>query len=174
MRARFTESAGFALTLLGVLGVILYLTLSLNPVARVVPLAVVVPAIALVSIEILLELAPGLAKRYRFLERKDVFGVEQLRGNVRTESDSAIQARSAGREASVFAWIGSIPALIYIFGFLMAVPLFLFLYLRGRSKERWLLSITTAAASTALLYFLFIEMLRVPLYEGRFWIWLLR
>ena len=174
MRAKFTESAGFALTLLGFLGGILYLTISLNRVARLVPLAVVVPAIVFVSIEVLLELAPGLAKRNRFLEQKDVFRVEQFRGSVHAETSSKIQARSAGREASVFAWVGAIPALIYIFGFLMAVPLFLFLYLRWRSKEGWLLSITTAATSVALLYFLFIEMMRVPLYEGRFWIWLLR
>ncbi|MCI0487452.1 MAG: hypothetical protein L0229_12735 [Blastocatellia bacterium] len=185
MRARFSESAGFTLALLVFLGIILYLTVSLNPVARMVPLVVLVPTILLVSLEVLLELVPGLAKRYRLFEQKDVFGIERLRESVHTKgitlsgADCEAQVKRdrvipfAGRESSVFAWIASIPVLIYILGFLMAVPLFLFLYLRWRSEESWTFSITTAAASLALLYLLFIELLRAPLYEGRLWMWLL-
>ena len=174
MRTSIRESAWFAFALLGVLGGFLYLTLPLNPVARMVPLAVAVPAILLVSLELLLELAPGLAKRYRFLEQKDVFGVEPLRESIAAVPNSELKAKRAGRELSVFAWVSSIPVLTYIFGFLIGVPLFLFLYLRWRSESSWRFSITSAGASIALLYFLFIELLRAPLYEGRLWIWLLR
>lgn len=174
MRMRFRGSAVFTFALFGFLATILYLTLPLNPVARMVPLVVAIAALALVSLQILLEVAPGLAKRYRFLEQKDVFGIERFRERDKPDSDSEVQAKLGGRELEIFAWMASIPVLIYIAGFLTAVPLFLVLYLKRRSGESWLLSITVAAASLALLYFLFIELLRTPLYEGRLWMWLLR
>ena len=174
MRARFGESAWFAFALLGVLGLALYLTAPLNPVARMVPLVVAVATLAFVTLQAVLEIAPGLAKRYKFFEQKDIFGVERLRERARAETDSELPINRAGRELSVFAWVALMLILIFAFGFLIAAPLFLFLYLKLRSRESLTLSLIIAAASLALLYFVFIQALRIPLYEGMLWNWLMR
>ncbi len=63
-------------------------------------------------------------------------------------------------------------SLVYFLGFLIAIPLYMLLYLRGRSGEGWPLSLAMAGAMWSLPYGLFHLVLRTHLYEGLLWRWL--
>ena len=58
------------------------------------------------------------------------------------------------------------PVGIALFGFLLAAPPMLFVYLRFRSRESWVMSLSLSAAVFALLYGLFDVVLSVSLWEG--------
>ena len=59
-------------------------------------------------------------------------------------------------------------AFIYIAGFLVAIPVFLFLFLKCRSKEGWVVSIITPCVVVGVVYVAFVWLLRIPLYQGIF------
>lgn len=63
------------------------------------------------------------------------------------------------------AWFLAILPMIYLLGFLVAIPLYTFLSLKF-SGEKWLLSSITTLLIGAFLYFGIAVTLKVPLYEG--------
>lgn len=73
------------------------------------------------------------------------------------------------RTAIAAAWIFGFFAAILLLGFPIAVPLFVFLYLKLAGKESWLLSILFTAAVWLFFYGLFDRMLHLPFPDG----WLL-
>ena len=76
--------------------------------------------------------------------------------------------KSSGRfknYLSGFAWVTAIFPLIYLLGFIMAIPLFLFLYLKSQG-ERWMLCLSVALLGEIIFYLAFVVMLRVHFYEG--------
>lgn len=165
---RINDRQLFTLALLAFAAVILYATAGLSEVGRLVPLAVLVPTLVLLLVQLCLDLAPGFVRKHSLLEQKDVFGVEQMR--LKGAEEAANSGASRGRrELSVFAWVAFIPGLMYLLGSLIALPLFLLLYLKARSKEGWVLSIGMAVAMFGFLYGVFIAILNVRLHEG--WLW---
>lgn len=75
---------------------------------------------------------------------------------------------SAGtwRELDPFFWLAVLLAMLYLFGFIVTIPLFTFLYLKVRSREGWPLSIILSLASWGILYALFAQVLHIALYPG--------
>jgi len=73
---------------------------------------------------------------------------------------------------AVFAWCIGFFALVTLFGFLVGVPLFLFLYLRPYAKEGWALSIIVTAVGGFCFWGLFIWLLNVHFAEGLVQQWL--
>ena len=72
----------------------------------------------------------------------------------------------------VAAWILGFFAAVMLLGFPIAVPLFLFLYLKLQGGEGWVLSIVITAAVTALFYGLFDALLHLPFPAGWLFAWL--
>jgi hypothetical protein len=56
--------------------------------------------------------------------------------------------------------------LVLLFGFPLAVPLFVFLFIKFYGKEKWRLAVGLAVIGWAAFYFLFIWMLNTPFQEG--------
>lgn len=165
---RINDRRLFTLALLAFAAVILYATAGLSEVGRLVPLAVLVPTLVLLLVQLCLDLAPGFVQKHSLLEQKDVFGVEKTR--LKAAEEAANSGASRGRrELSVFAWVAFVPCVMYLLGSLIALPLFLLLYLKARSKEGWVLSIGMAVAMFGFLYGVFIAILNVRLHEG--WLW---
>ena len=73
------------------------------------------------------------------------------------------------RSAAAAAWIAGFFAAIVFAGFLVAVPLFVFLYLKLESRESWMFSAVATAAVWGFFYGLFDRLLHLPLPSG----WLL-
>ena len=63
-------------------------------------------------------------------------------------------------------------AAIALLGFPIAVPLFVFLYLKLQGGEGWVLSIVLTAAVAAVFYGLFDALLHLPFPAGWLWSWL--
>ncbi len=69
-------------------------------------------------------------------------------------------------------WILALALGIYIIGFLIAIPIFIILYLK-KHDTKWLKSIIVGAITTTLLYLAFEVALKVDLYRGLLFSWLL-
>jgi hypothetical protein len=70
------------------------------------------------------------------------------------------------RSAMAAAWIVGFFAAIVLFGFAVAVPLFVFLYLRLQANEGWIFSAVFTAAVWAFFYGLFDRLLHLPFPAG--------
>jgi hypothetical protein len=70
------------------------------------------------------------------------------------------------RTLTTFAWIFATFAAIWLFGFLIAVPLVVFLYTKVQSEERWTLSLALSGACWLMLAGLFDRILHLPFPEG--------
>ena len=96
-----------------------------------------------------------------------------LRPEPRPSQAMDFQVSAAGhgtrRAAMALAWMLGFFAAIVLLGFPLAVPLFVFLYLRLQGRESWTLSIVMTAAVWGIFYGLFDRLLHLPFAAG----WLL-
>ncbi|HEX2332312.1 MAG TPA: tripartite tricarboxylate transporter TctB family protein [Burkholderiales bacterium] len=76
------------------------------------------------------------------------------------------------RSAAAVAWIVGFFAGIVLFGFALAVPLFVFLYLKLQAKEGWIFSAAFTAGVWAFFYGLFDRLLHLPFPAGWALSWL--
>lgn len=72
------------------------------------------------------------------------------------------------REVNSFLWFLGLVVLIWLIGFMAAIPLYLFFFLKVRSKEGWMLSILYCVLTRGVIYVLFSLILHIPLYQGVF------
>jgi Tripartite tricarboxylate transporter TctB family len=70
------------------------------------------------------------------------------------------------RTVGIFSWILGFFILILVFGFTLAVPLFVFLYMKFAGNERWGLSLILAALAWLTMEGLFNRLLHIPFAEG--------
>ena len=118
--------------------------------ARLFPLAIALPAVALA----LLQAALSLRARAS-VPVEDAADEDALQGAVR-----------ARRTAEIGAWILGIFAAVFLLGFQLAVPLAALAYLRLAARESWLASGAVAALCWGLVYGVFDRLLHVPLPVG--------
>jgi Tripartite tricarboxylate transporter TctB family len=88
-------------------------------------------------------------------------------------SKAAAQTVPAGQEPSVikreltiFAYFFGLVAGVVLFGFWIAIPAFIMLFLRFHEREKWLFTISLTACSSIVLYLLFDRVLSIALHEG--------
>ena len=114
--------------------------------ARVFPLAVALPGAALALAQLALS---ALGRDVTAAEAEadaEVFGAERVR-----------------RTVEILGWIVGLLLAVYLVGFVVAVPLVAFAYLRTSGREGWVASVVVAALCWALLYGVFDRALHVPL-----------
>ena len=85
-------------------------------------------------------------------------------------SEGMDEAVALRRTWVAFGWIASFFLLILSVGFSIAVPLFVFSYVKIHGKEKWGISILMGALAWVFFYGLFIRLLNTPMMEG----WLFR
>jgi hypothetical protein len=81
-------------------------------------------------------------------------------------SEDVDQALAIRRTWFAFAWIMAFFLMILIFGFHLAVPLYVLLYLKIKGRERWGISLLLMASAWVLFYGLFVWLLDTPFHEG--------
>jgi hypothetical protein len=140
---RLGERAWVTLLLGGFVFIILLQTISLSPVSRLVPMAILLPTLALFAAQFALD----------------------LKGREREVPSPNL---SADAWLKLAGWLLSLLVGITVLGLFLSLPLFLFLYLRIRAREGWLLALTLALATLLLEYCLF-SLINIPLLRG--WIW---
>lgn len=81
-------------------------------------------------------------------------------------SEGMDQALEIRRTLVIFSWIISFFVLIIFFGFTIAVPLFVFLYLKLQGREGWGTSLILSVSAWVFFFGLFVWLLNTPFQEG--------
>lgn len=110
------------------------------PDARFMPWVIGIPAIALCLLQIALD--------WRAAARSDTEAIE------------------FSREAAMWGYFAGLVAGILVFGFLVAIPVFLVLFIRRWGRASWRFALGLAAAGSAALYLGFVKGLGVVLHAG--------
>jgi hypothetical protein len=141
----------FCLLLIVLLAVFFVASLGYKPVTRRAPLVVMIP------------LAMMLVGQFVILVRK------LKRTRAKTVGNSllpTIDTKKLWKAAQLLLWMALLMLMIYFGGHAGGVLLFLILFLRFASHERWFLSVSLGLGVTATLYVLFEVVLRIVLYPG--------
>jgi tripartite tricarboxylate transporter TctB family protein len=81
-----------------------------------------------------------------------------------TTSVDQVVARK--RTVAIFLWTCGFLALIFLVGFAIAVPVFVFLYLKVAGGESWKMSLALTLFAWAFMEGLFVRLLHLPLPQG--------
>ena len=137
--------------------------------ARLIPLVVGLPCLAMAIAQFILDLGKG--------GRKGISGEEELfRGvmeklihqEIVTEDEEKKEKKDSGERKRFFQtifWILSFVACLYVFGFSIAIPLFTILFMRYK-REKWVLTLCTAAGLWVVIYVAFAIAAGLDLYPG--------
>lgn len=137
----------FDAIILAALVVFLVLAAGYNPQARMVPLVLGIPGLAMM-----------LAQTYLDFRQR---GREE--GEEREEAKRKEESR---REFNIIAWIIGLAVGLYVIGFSLGLPLFSFLFLKVRERFGWALSLGVAVVIYLAVSIGFIRVLRVDLFAG--------
>jgi hypothetical protein len=141
----------FCLFLIVLLVVFFVATLGYKPVTRRAPLIVMIP------------LAIMLVGQLAVLVNK----IKKTRAKtVENSLLPKIDAEKLRKAVQLLLWMMFLLLMIYIAGHVAGILLFLILFLRFASHERWLLSISLGLGVTVALYVLFEVILRIALSPG--------
>jgi len=175
--AKYSNSI-MTLVFLAIFGVMVALAIGYPAGARFMPLVVGIPAIALCLLQLALdarerrhsgEAGDGLSEIEkaqqqvsRAVGRPIHFDVGSILLPEKTLDPRVQVRRELIAWTYVFAFIGA----ILLFGFHVAVPLFLFSFLIFQAKARLLTAVGLTALATLVLFFAFEKLLRISLHPG--------
>ncbi|MFQ5850006.1 MAG: hypothetical protein ACE5JU_05385 [Candidatus Binatia bacterium] len=86
--------------------------------------------------------------------------------------EALLRGEGLKRTVIIFAWILGLFLASWLLGQRIALPLFVFLYLKVGAKEGWVLSIGLTLAIATFLLGVFDQVIHVSWYEGVFFHWL--
>ena len=130
--------------------------------ARLYPWAIGIPMLALALMHIIWELK-GADKKPSSRPSGAPVDFSFTKG-----IDPALARR---RAINIFSWIFGFFAGIWLFGFDITIPGFVFLYLKVQSGEGWGLSLALTGGAWFMLWGLFDWLLHLPFPEGQLFVW---
>lgn len=134
----------------------------LSPVARWMPLAVALPTLALLGLELVADAArAGGVSRLTLVNTRGLSRLVEGAGRRRREAADGASRRS---ERQALIWLAIAIVSVLTLGMLAGLPLFLLLYLRLRARERWALAIGLAGGLLLVMYAGLDRLLRIGLY----------
>lgn len=160
-----SEQYAFGLVVVAVLVGFVVISVGYLPQARLAPLCIGVPTLGLMLAQM----------RQVWVSRRIPAPVVKPEGGASgagTSSSASEKHREAAgsvtlaTELSIIGWIAGFAALIWLVGFTVAIPVFLFLMVRTRFRESLAVSVGLAFAVWAGLYIAFEVLLKVPMNCG--------
>jgi len=67
-----------------------------------------------------------------------------------------------------FLWLLALVYLVFVVGYVIAIPVFLFIFFKFGTSKGWIFSIITAVVTLMVVHFSFEVLLKMPLYKGLF------
>ncbi len=107
----------------------------------------------------------AISDLYFSLFGKEDYGKEESSVDFQL-SESTDQALANRRTISIFLWMVGFLLLIVLAGFSVAIPLFLFLFLKLKGRKGWKISLGMAVLGWASFFALFVWLLHTPFQEG--------
>jgi TctA family transporter len=152
---RLTASATFTLAVMGVIAAAIVSARDWPAQAKVVPLTAAGLALAAAGLNLINELFGK--------ETRVGLGGSADGGHIAGEFDSQLApALIRARATAFFAWIATLFALVFLTGFIPAIGIFVFAYMKWGFKEPWMESLGFAAATATLCWAVFDWALLVP------------
>jgi hypothetical protein len=116
------------------------------PDARFMPLIVGIPAIGLCLLQLGLDFRAALGSK--------------------APAPAAHDERTVRREVIMWAYFIGLVGGLLLFGFLLAIPVFVVVFLRHWARTSWRFALGMAAAASVILYVVFVQGLGVALHPG--------
>lgn len=110
-----------------------------------------------------------LALLEAFLSLKEEKSTEAAQTMDFTLSTSITPGLEQRRTVTTFVWLAGFFATVVLLGFSLAIPVFVFAYLKGQGKESWTTSIVLAVMAWVVFSLLFVRLLHLPLPPGVLW-----
>ncbi|HVO94453.1 MAG TPA: tripartite tricarboxylate transporter TctB family protein [Terriglobales bacterium] len=127
--------------------------------ARLFPLSISIPLLLLATVQLL----------FILLGKEETSEGSAMDVDFSTDIAPEIVRR---RVLGIFAWIIAFIALVYLLGFPITVPLFIFLYLKFQSDVRWLSTIVITAITWGCFHLLFQSLVHIQFEAGAIQTWL--
>jgi hypothetical protein len=127
--------------------------------ARLFPLVTAIPLLVLALVQL-------------FLDLRGKTGATEVPASDIALSTDVPPAIAHRRTLLTFAWMAAFVALVFLVGFPLAVPLFMFSYLMFQSADGFWRSLAMTAAAWGFFYGLFERLLRLPFGAGIVQSWL--
>lgn len=140
----------FCLFLFGLVVIFFIMAIGYKPVTRHAPMVVLIPLAFLLILQIALSI-------------KKLKGIKDSGG---TLFQSKIETKNLLRGSQLFLGMAILIIMIYFCGQLFGIALFLILFLRFFSRERWTLALALGIGVTLGLHLLFEKILGITLYPG--------
>lgn len=202
MSMRFKGAVIFNIFLILVFTVAIVVAIGYNSRARLAPLVIAIPGLAVTVGRLVVELRGKDEKKNKnkdeIQNNKDSGTTEVPKRDSGTDEDRKRDSRTTedqdGKDADTnitetveigtspeaekikpaakfseknsFLWVGGLLVLLYVVGFLAAIPIYLFLFLKVRSQEKLMFTVIFSLVSWGALYLFFGLILHIPLYEG--------
>ena len=148
------EEKIFMIFLLFIMLVMVFFSFNYSGGSKILPMISGVFSALIMGFMVNMSFSAKITSWYQKFEKKSVL------------SERTMKKDEKKREISVIAWFSGCTVVIYFLGFLVGIPLFLFLFLKLWAKESWLLSVVLATTVLVVVYFAFVYILRVPLHNG--------
>lgn len=151
----------------------LILTLPLGRVAQVVPIRVLVPTVALLMLQLVIDWsARGNDHAWDIPGLRNPGGLPD--GHLdKTSSDIDAKPSTATKkkvkEYPILILLGLLPLLIYLVGFILSATLFIWLYFQYYFKKPFLFSASLSLGAAIFLYVLLVLFLGMDIRSGLFW-----
>ena len=124
--------------------------------ARLYPWAIGIPMVICAIIQVILDLKGVKAKQSSDGAPMD-FQFQQT-----DVSPEDVRKRTI----TMFSWMFGFFAMIWLVGYVIAIPLMVFGYLKFQSNESWVLSTTLTVIAFVCFYVLFVRLLNLPFPDG--------
>jgi hypothetical protein len=138
-----------------------------------VPIRVLVPTIALLVLQLILDWRARRNMLPSGRQELEIRGLVPAKHGANEPSDRPLKILSAsgntGREYQILFLLGLLPALIYMVGFIVSAVLFIWFYYRLYLKKSFLISATLSLTATIFFYFLMILLLGMDIRSGLVW-----
>ncbi|MFA9431882.1 tripartite tricarboxylate transporter TctB family protein [Egicoccus sp. AB-alg2] len=181
---RHVAALGF-ITLVGlIMGLAVWSALDFSRDARTAPLVVGIPTLAAIAAQVVRDVlrvrrgdtsvgqtSDQEADRYSQEEPEKVptTGVEEQADGTLIAAGAELATKDRNTNLPIAGlWVITLAALTYFLGMLISIPLFIALFMRVFGRERWHTVVLYAGGMTGAVYFLFVYLLGVRLYQGMF------
>jgi hypothetical protein len=156
----------FDLFLLVIFSLLAVLTLDYPSDSQLFPFIFLFASLLMLLIKLLSPISATLSK---IVKVKGMFNQEDLADNPsKDKSEENGNATTIAREIKSFSWVVVFLILIYLFGILYAIPVFLFSFLKTMGNRKTFEALLITIGVTGFIYLLFIKILHIEFYKGLF------
>jgi len=160
----FRPSQLFTIFYLVMMGYMLWVALSWNFDARIVPMIVGGVGVTVVALSLFNEMCrkPGVRTAEGLAEAAEKEVEQKIHMDLDSGTSHLSNKEVIGRAALFFGYLLGFMAVMSVIGLIPTAGLFVIVFMRAEGKERWTLTLTYAACTVGLIYVMFDQVMAVP------------